>query len=146
MKVEFLKDAVEHVKKRKLMYLGSEDVVPEKIAAFIANDALILKVEKIYIEHWHNWFLVRSPEDWLTYQNDFTIEETFCRLIPLVGGGANALRREILSTAFASDVFTMKGGKIIVIKGEHPIDAGLTNLLKSIPDSYRVVGFRVSKE
>jgi hypothetical protein len=59
----------------------------------------------------------------------------------LVGGGREALRREILLTAFASAVFTRRDDEIIWILGGENADQVLSEYLTQIPKQHRVVGF-----
>lgn len=139
--LEPISDAVAHVRKRKAIYLGSEDVAFENLATNLINDALTLGVRHVDVRHWGEWWLVSSEEDWLLRENQFSIEETFRRLVPLIGGGREALRREILLTAFAAAVFTRKNDEIIWILGGENADQMLLEYLTQIPQKHRVVGF-----
>jgi hypothetical protein len=138
-------DPVSHVRRRKVMYLGREEVAPEDLATNLVNDALTLGVASVEVHHCGDWWMVSCAEDWLARENDFTIEETFRSIVPLVGGGLEASRREILLTAFASDVFAKKGEDMLWVSGGTHIDHDqMDTCLKMIPGDHRVVGFRCS--
>lgn len=86
-KIKILRDVVAHVRRHKVMYLGREEVIPQNLATVIANDALTLDVSKVEIHHCGDWWLISCEEDWLIKKNEFTIEDTFKKLVPLAGGG-----------------------------------------------------------
>lgn len=138
-------DALSHVRRRKVMYLGPRgEVVPEDLATNLANDALTLGVASVEVHHCGDWWMVSSAEDWLARENNFTIEETFKNIVPLVGGGLEASRREILLTAFASVVFTKKDKDVLWVAGASQENGTeLETCLSAIPDSHRVVGFKL---
>jgi hypothetical protein len=140
-------DPVSHVRRAKVMYLGREEVIPQNLATNLINDALTLGATRVEVHHCGKWWLVSSADDWLVRETDVTIEETFRRLVPLVGGGLEALRREILLTAFASAVFTKKGDDLLWITDVHQKhDLKLAECLKAIPHDHRVIGFTVDSQ
>jgi hypothetical protein len=143
-KIEILDDAVQHIRRRKVMYLGREEVIPENLATAVCNDALTLGVGKIEVLHCGAWWLIASEEDWLAKENPHTLQETFTKLLPLAGGGREALRREVLLTAFASTVFTRKDTALTQIAGIVDMeDRALVKCLEYLPSHYRVVGFKL---
>jgi len=131
-------EPVEHVQKRKEMYLEHEEIIPESIAAKVVSDALTLGVEEIWVRHYDTWWIIGSADDWLQYDSSFSIEEAFTKIIPLPDGPPEAFRREILLTAFADNVFIKKDQEIIKIKGSLPSD---NNWLDNPPRGHRIIAF-----
>ena len=137
-------NVLEHMRRSKDMYLGREEVVPEYLATLIANDALTLGVKQVTVTHCNDWWLISSEDDWLQIENVYGIEDTFHKILPLVGGGLESMRREIFLTAYASAVFTRKDDKLLQIVGSvEANDHQLADCLKMIPKGNRIVGFKL---
>lgn len=141
-KIEVLEDVIAHVRRRKTMYLGREEVIPENLITALVNDALTLGTQAVEVRHRENWWMVSSEEDWLIRGHQCTVEQVFKKLVPLAGAGPEVIRNEVLLAAFASIVFTRKGGELIQIVGTLPLeDRSLIESLRAIPVSHRVIGF-----
>ena len=70
------------------------------------------------IHHVGAWWVVVSDEDWLTYGNDRSVRETFSHILPFPYFGANACRSEVVVNALASSLFTVKGGRLEILRGD----------------------------
>ncbi len=115
-----LSDAIPHIKNNKKMYLGADIVHPDILATYIADDALVLGAGQIIIRHDESWYIVGADIDWLMKGHDRNLSDIFSCLLPLEGGGQNALRREPVLMAFARDiVLATDTDDITVIKGNY---------------------------
>lgn len=141
------KTPLEHVRQNPTMYLGKDSVLPDELAMFIANDALNLGAKFTAIARLESWWVVGADIDWLLIGHEEHPEDLFFRLLPLEGGGQNALRREILLAAFAKDIRTIESGSLsqTIIQGsdEECFD-GIFSLFEEFPQKFqRLLAFRV---
>jgi hypothetical protein len=125
-------DTIEHIKKNKEMYLGTNTVHPDVLASYVANDALVLGASKVIISYENYWYIIGSNIDWLMKGHDRRLQEIFTRSLILEGGGQNAFRREPLIMAFAEHIVLAKNkDDITVIKGSCDF-----NLIRKILNEY----------
>lgn len=137
-------NTIEHLKKARRMYLQSEGDCGEELAVNLLDDASTLGVQDVYKDFIDGWWVVWSVYDWLKIENDYSIIDTFNKLVPLIGGGLNAVRREVLLTAFAKDVLTIKDNKIELIKGEMPNLRWVKERIIKDREGARIILFRSS--
>jgi hypothetical protein len=114
-----------------------------ELSTNIVGDALLLVDEPVTAQKQNEWWIVSCESDWIINQSNYTVEETFSRIIPFPEAGQNSMRSEVLLPAFAKDVITILGKEITVIKGDfnsqdkQSFDSDNDNLTK------RVVAFRL---
>lgn len=99
-------DPIDHIRRNVKMYLGRTEVVPEIIVSFIVNDAIVLGAKNVIVKNCSDWWLIASEMDWLRVGNDNPILQLFQKFVTLEGGGQNAVRREIILSAFANNIIT----------------------------------------
>lgn len=111
-------DFLDHIKKNPKMYLGKEKALPDELSTIIANDAIVLGASLILIKVLSPWFIVAADLDWLSVGHDKDIQDVFRRMLPLIGAGQNAFRREPILMAFANNIVVADEKKdFVVIKG-----------------------------
>ena len=141
-------DPVHHVRQNMNMYLGREEVVQDELATFIVDDALVLGAQRTIIVRSEGWWVIGADIDWLLTGHQKEIEDVFCGILPLLGGGQNASRREILLTAFTDNIVTMKNNDLIqtVIKGEGAPEIVLS-LFQEYPTKFeRLIAFQLKSQ
>lgn len=100
-------DTLEHIQKNTRMYLGTDEVQLDVLAINIVNDAIVLGATSVLIIKHQKWFVVAADIDWLNIGHDKQLKDVFINLLPLKGGGQNALRREVLLMAFVNDIIIL---------------------------------------
>ena len=130
--LQVLGDAVDVVRRRPDMYLMG-GLRPESIAEALAHDALVLGARRILIERHAEWMVVSAETDWLCVPGAWgklpPPEELFRRIVPLPEDGANAMRHEILATAYATDVVTATVSHRVTVSGTVEADAPIWSWL-----------------
>ena len=115
--IKVLDDAIGLIRRRPEMFIGTSVARPEFLATSLAHDALTLGATQVQIHHIDDWWAVASDEDWLTYDNDLSIRETFSRILP-IPGVVNSCRSEVVVHALAGTVFTRKAGELTILSGD----------------------------
>lgn len=113
-------DPILHIRQNKKMYLGREDVNQDFLATNIADDALVLGASTVVIKKEKGWWIIAADVDWLMAGHNEDLKAIFQKILPLKNAGQNAIRREVLLTAFVDDILTWnpKISEMEVIKGE----------------------------
>lgn len=144
--IAVVEDTLSLIRRRPEMFVGEAPPRPEFLAAGLAQDALALGVKQAEIHHVGAWWVVASDEDWLTYGNDRSVRETFSHILPFPYFGANACRSEVVVNALASSLFTLKGGRLEILRGdEAAIRDVLTLDLFRRAGNQRIVAFRMTE-
>jgi len=135
-------DPIEHIRKRRDLYLGKEGLVcPEVLATNIATDALMLGVEEIVVSRHGAWWVVRSRDDWFELNKGFEEEDVFNKIVPVYGAPLETFRREILLMAFADNIFVVKDGVTRLVKGSLQ---GALYWYKGLPLEGRAIAFEIA--
>lgn len=144
--IRVIDDPVAFIRRRPEMFVGSGEVRPELLVTGLAHDALSLGCKRVEIHHAADWWAVASDEDWLAYQNDLDVRETFNRILP-IPGSVNGCRSEVVVRALAGSVFTNKPGELVVLSGD---EATIRRILARDPFSdlrrKRVVAFAMRND
>ena len=116
-----LDDALAVIRARPQMYVGDGDRSLE-IAQALISDALVLGASHVSCDRRLGWFLVAADLDWLTASCRFPqpIAELFRRIVPFPESGVNAMRSEVLVSAFASSALTVTPDDQFAICGGSP--------------------------
>lgn len=114
------------------MYLGHVSAIA--LAEALAHDALVLGAKRVVIECYDEWTIVGAELDWLNvrgrYPHSLEPAELFRRLVPFPEDGANAMRHEVLTTAFASEVVTATPSSDLSITGSTSENDPIWNVLR----------------
>lgn len=110
-------DPIAHVRARPEMYLPGGVVDPKELARLLVRDALLLGANHARAMRATDWWLVLADRDWLG-QAQGGARDLFSRVVPFPEVGPNAMRAEVLLTAFAEEVVTFTPDFAEVIKGE----------------------------
>jgi hypothetical protein len=142
--IPVIDDAVGLIRRRPSMYLAP-GVSAENIAEALAHDALLLGARRVLIAREQDWMIVAADVDWLRvsgiYRHGLPPQEIFRRIVTFPEDGVNAMRHEILATAFATDVVSATPSERFIVSGEMSDDAAIWPLL--CPDGFaRGVAFR----
>ncbi len=141
MEIEVLDDPIKNIRNHRKMYLGRDEVTPDMLVSSIISDALILGAKKLEVRHCGDWWIISSSEDWLGYKNDYSVQDTFKKILPLWGGTVNSFRSEIVLAAFASELYTKQGDELLCINGDGSDKEELLKYIADIPASHRIVAF-----
>jgi hypothetical protein len=123
------------------MFLPSGEFEPSDIASQMVQEAeadgSVARIERV-----QEWWLVIAGRDWLAESP----RDAFRNIVAHPSTGPNAVRWEVVLTAFATDVFTATlhgradGVDADLVKGE--VDTPLRDALRSLVPGGRVVAFR----
>lgn len=136
--------SIEHLKAHPEMYLGYGGVVdPRELAVKIASGPIFLGMVPVLVDRAGDWWLVASPQDWLALDASTSVAEAFNRIRPFPTAGRNAMRAEVLLSAFADDVAVYGADGRTVVKGCEDGFPELEAVIQGRLDRHRVVAFRV---
>lgn len=141
MEIEVLDDPIKNIRNHRKIYLGRDEVTPDMLVSSIVSDALVLGVKKLDTRHCGDWWIISSSEDWLRYKNDYSIQDTFKKILPLWGGTVHSFRSEVVLAAFASELYTKQGDELLSIVGNGSSKEELLKCIADIPASHRIVAF-----
>lgn len=142
-------EAVNLLKRRKDLFLGTEEVFPQDLVTAVALDALLLGANRVEILHAEEWWLVFAQDDWLQVKTEQNLMDVFRGIHPLPNYKQNQCRHEVFLTAYAAHVFTSfmdeESGTatLTVIKGDK---AEIGNIFATAAIGKfvgRVVGFKL---
>lgn len=128
-----LDDAVAFVRANPARFLRNGTFHDIELATELVREALLSGSSPVAVVRLEGWTIVHSPQDWLG--PDATA--AFRRIVPFPEGGQNAMRAEILATAFASEVLTKLDGQVHRITGTGPPPA-----MADLANRGRAVAFR----
>jgi hypothetical protein len=141
MDIAVIIDPIEHIRRRKEMYVPGGHPDPIYPASRLAGDALLLGATRVEMGRSDEWWWVAADFDWIS-SSGVSDQEIFSRVVPLPEAGANSMRGEVLLTAFASAVVTVVGNTPRILAG--PEDLKALRLLASFSSGRpRLVGFRM---
>jgi hypothetical protein len=131
--VHQLDNAVEYVRTHPQRFFKEGKFTAIDLAANIVREALQSGASSIGVVRYDGWTIVYSPDDWLAGN----ASTAFVRIVPFPEGGQNAMRTEVLATAFARQVMTKIDGRIENITGPYE-----PSVLAKYADRGRAVAFR----
>jgi hypothetical protein len=106
-------DALSYVRSNPARFFRDGTYSPVELASWLAREALLCGAAAVEIVQGGEWIVVHSAEDWLGAVAD----QAFRGIVPFPQAGPNAMRVEVLATAFSAEVITKVDGKLRQIRG-----------------------------
>ena len=125
-------DALRYVRSHPEMFFSARRFSSNETALLLAREALQAGAQSVEVVRAGSWVVVHSPSDWLGKD----APTSFHRIVPFPQGGDNAMRMEILTTAFTEAVITKVDGKV-----EEIIGAADPSILEGYAERGRAVAF-----
>lgn len=118
-------DAVGYVRANPARFFPGGNFTAIELAVHIAREALLCGASTVEVVRHEEWTIVHSPQDWLGVDGS----AAFRQIVPATVVGQNAMRVEILATAFARKVLTKINGQIEHVTGSEtpPVLAAYAN-------------------
>jgi len=139
-------DAVALIRRRPCMYAGDAPRAV-RLAAKMAGDLLQFGVRSVTAEALGPWWLITSHSDWLTIDGVYR-SEYWHRIVAAPEIGLEAMRPEVLLTAFSSVLFTVSKGSVEFLMGDKIDNAAMQMRLGTLlaPEFRgRAVGFLIEE-
>ena len=139
-----LVDIDAHLIKCQVMYFGASGATPEKIAASVVSDALILGCTSVRVWIDSGWWLIAGDLDWLNAPNrsNFTDLNAFEVPWALPEAGQNHYLSAVMTRVFSVATATRCGANAHAIKGTSGDLERFISVCADIPQSNRIIGFR----
>jgi hypothetical protein len=142
--IQILDDAVGMIRRRPGMYMRAGATATD-LAEALVHDALVLGAQRVLIERHREWTIVSADLDWLgvrgRHVHNLVPADLFRRIVPFPEDGVNAMRHEVLATAFASDVVSSTRTERLLVSGQISLDDEIWNVV--CPEGLaRGIGFR----
>jgi DNA gyrase/topoisomerase IV subunit B len=119
-------NSLDHVREHPEMYLGGREPTSYTLASGLVECALISQAKRLEVAVLDDrWIAVCADADWISpnVSKSFkrrTINEAVSSIMPLFGGGQNAMRYEVVVTAFSENLAIKSHGDWILVTGELP--------------------------
>jgi hypothetical protein len=139
-----LDNTVDYIRRNRDRFLRSKQTEPIELVERILGDALYAGASECAVFRQDDWWIIASPTDWLGGHNAYAPEDLFHRIVAMPEAGQNAMRGEVLLTAFAQNVITATPTECTVISGEAPLDEKVWNLVSKSPEWQRLIAFTLS--
>jgi hypothetical protein len=114
--LKIIEDPIKWLISHKKQFLWQKDIGLQ-LAINIVNDAIILSEGPVTILNKEKWWIIGSEIDWIIKESIDVDETFFFNIIPSLQDTQNSIRGEVLLTAFAEDVVTIREGVSNIIKG-----------------------------
>jgi hypothetical protein len=119
--ITVLDDALGFVRSHRTMFLQPGVAGRSQCAELLVAQILALGSDSVFVLRTDGWLAVGSTDlDWFVPGS--STAQQFERLIPLPELAVNTNRTEIVLMAFASDIATLSGDSLEVVKGAPPPD------------------------
>jgi hypothetical protein len=125
-------NAIEYVRAHPKKFFREGKFTAVELAMDLVREALQCGVPSVEVVRHDRWTIVHSPDDWLGE----SASAAFVQIVPFPEGGPNAMRMEVLATAFAREVLTKVDGRVEQIAGPYT-----PSVLESYADRGRAVAF-----
>ncbi|GFE79445.1 hypothetical protein GCM10011487_14450 [Steroidobacter agaridevorans] len=135
-------DAVAHLRKRRDIHLGGQEMTPSYMASLLIRDAMVLGIDDLRVRLLsEGWTVVSGAQDWtrLGPGSELPRAALFRRLINFGQAGINEIRHEVYLVAYCSDAFAHDAAGLETLAGESPSPGVLATLE---PGQFHM-GFRV---
>ena len=106
-------DAVGYVRANPARFFPEGKFTAVELATYLVREALRYGASSVEVTRHEEWTIVHSPDDWLAADGS----AAFRQIVPAPAIGQNAMRVEILATAFAREVLTKINGRVEHITG-----------------------------
>lgn len=98
-------DALKHIKENPRIYLSSDAVHGHLLSSKIVVDALFFGAMPVCVDQQDSWWVVASNKNWICGDpGGVPTDELFERVHPNQKAGRNAMRNEILLSAYADQI------------------------------------------
>lgn len=137
-------NAIEYICRHRDRFLRAKKTEPIELVERILGDALYSGASECAVLHQNDWWIIASTTDWLGGHAIYTPEDMFYRMVAMPEAGQNAMRGEVLLTAFAQHVITATPAACLVISGEVSMDDEIWTLFSKSPEWQRMIAFKLS--
>lgn len=144
--LDVIDDAVALIRRYPVTYAGDTPRAA-RLAAKMAGDLLQFGVRSVSAEAFGPWWLVISLSDWLTVGGVYH-SEYWHQIVSAPDLGLEAMRPEVLLTAFSSVLFTVGEGSVEFVVGDNITNEALqTKLCALLAPEFRgrAVGFLIEE-
>jgi hypothetical protein len=144
--LDVIDDAVALIRRHPGTYAGDPPRAA-RLAAKMAGDLLQFGARAVSAEAFGAWWLVISQSDWLTVDGVHHAEY-WHRIVPAPVLGLEAMRPEVLLTAFSRALFTLVKGSVEFVVGDNIGNGALQMKLRALltPEFRgRAVGFLIEE-
>src|SRR5690242_7008307 len=100
-------DAIGYVRANPERFFQGGIFAADELAVYLVREALRYGASSVGVVRHAKWTIVHSPDDWLGVDGS----AAFRQIVPSPEVGQNAMRVEILATAFAKEVLTKINGQ-----------------------------------
>lgn len=140
-------DALDHIRSHPEMYTPHGVPNPAIITHEIAGDALVLGATCVRVFQFDEWWIVSANVDWLTAacRCPAAPRETFERMLGFPEMSVNAMRHEVLATAYAKCVVSRSKSDRFVVSGNVADDHSVWSHMLD-EDAERAVAMRMTKD
>lgn len=136
-------NTVDYIRRNRDRFLPAKKTEPIELVERILGDALYAGASECAVLRQNDWWMIASPTDWLCGHAAYAPEELFYRIVAMPEAGQNAMRGEVLLTAFAQNVITATPTACTVISGEVAMDDEVWNLASKSPGWQRLIAFDI---
>lgn len=141
--MQAMDNAVDYIRRHRVMFLRTTETAPIELVERILGDALYSGALECTVLHKCDWWIIASTTDWLSGHADYAPEELFQKIIAMPEAGQNAMRGEVLLTAFAQHVITATPHGCMVISGDVSSDDEVWHIVPPSRKWQRMIAFRL---
>ena len=138
-----LDNTVDYIRRNRDRFLKAKQTEPIELVERILGDALYAGASECAVFRQDDWWIIASPTDWLGGHKADAPEDLFHRIVAMPEAGQNAMRGEVLLTAFAQNVITATPTTCTLISGEVSMDDEVWNLASKFPEWQRLIAFNL---
>jgi hypothetical protein len=135
---------IDYICRHRDRFLRAKKTEPIELVERILGDALYSGASECAALHKNEWWIIASATDWLGGHETYAPEDMFHRIVAMPEAGQNAMRGEVLLTAFAQKVITATPAACTVISGEVSMDDEVWNLMCKSCKWQRMIAFKLS--
>jgi hypothetical protein len=141
--MQTMDNAVDYIRQHRAMFLRTKETTPIELVERILGDALYSGASECTVLRQRDWWIIASTTDWLSGHADHVPEELFQKIVAMPEAGQNAMRGEVLLTAFAQHVITATPYGCMVISGDVSSDDEVWHIVSLSQKWQRMIAFRV---
>ncbi|KZN46597.1 hypothetical protein [Pseudoalteromonas luteoviolacea] len=137
--LKVLQNTHDQIRRNSHLYIDNDNLNEATLLKLLAKDARFSGVEKIKTTIVDDWHVIYAERSWMVKNyNNFSLEALFEKFCPLPEEGVNAIRAEVIVSAFSKSIFVKDGETLNIIKGESPSEEVLSE-----PNPFGESGFSV---
>jgi hypothetical protein len=136
-------NTIDYIRRNRGRFLRAKKTEPIELVERILGDALYGGASECAVLRQNDWWIIASTTDWLCGHEAYAPEDMFHRIVAMPEAGQNAMRSEVLLTAFAPKVITATPTACLVISGEVSMDDEVWNLVSKCPEWQRMIAFNL---